>query len=395
MPTFFEFFAGGGMVRAGLEQAGWKCLFANDFDHKKAATYRKNWRGGKELFEGDVRNAEAHLPARTPDLIWASFPCQDLSLAGAGAGLRGDRSGTFWPFWKIIKRMHAEGRMPSSIVLENVCGALTSHEGRDFEAIVEAFTEIDFNVGAVVIDAELFVPQSRPRLFFIGVPASKGLAKKFSVLDERSFNWHPPALKRAYSALPEKLQKNWVWWNMPLPAKRNKAIANILEKDTAVAWHTPEETKQILAMMSPLNAKKVEKAKVSKTRMVGTMYRRTRKTSDGEPVQRVEVRFDNVAGCLRTPAGGSSRQQVIVVDGKTVRTRLISARETARLMGLDDSYELPERYNDAYHLTGDGVVVPVVKHLAENLFADLIAAKTPRSRSAPKSAPKKAGRKAA
>jgi DNA (cytosine-5)-methyltransferase 1 len=43
------------------------------------------------------------VPAEAADMAWASFPCQDLSLAGGGAGLKGERSGTFWPFWNLMK----------------------------------------------------------------------------------------------------------------------------------------------------------------------------------------------------------------------------------------------------------------------------------------------------
>jgi DNA (cytosine-5)-methyltransferase 1 len=86
---------------------------------------------------------------------------------------------------------------------------------------------------------------------------------------------------------------------------------------------------------------------------------------------RAEVRFDDVAGCLRTPAGGSSRQTIIVVDGNVVRSRLISSRETARLMGLPETYKLPKGYNEAYHLMGDGVAVPVVRFLAHHLLEPL------------------------
>jgi DNA (cytosine-5)-methyltransferase 1 len=68
---------------------------------------------------------------------------------------------------------------------------------------------------------------------------------------------------------------------------------------------------------------------------------------------------------------GAGRQTILVADGPVVRSRLISARETARLMGLSDGYRLPRRYNDAYHLTGDGVVAPVVRHLARWLFEPL------------------------
>lgn len=131
--NFYEFFAGGGMARMGLGQ-NWGCLLANDFDHKKSRIYRLNW-GDDVLRTGDVRRLTAgELPGQS-DLVWASFPCQDLSLAGGGAGLKGDRSGTFWPFWDLMKDIVKEGRAPRIIALENVCGALTSHGGKDFAAM--------------------------------------------------------------------------------------------------------------------------------------------------------------------------------------------------------------------------------------------------------------------
>jgi DNA (cytosine-5)-methyltransferase 1 len=102
-------------------------------------------------------------------LAWASFPCQDLSLAGGGAGLKGDRSGTFWPFWTLMKGLIEDKRAPRLIVLENVCGALTSHDGKDFATICGGFQQAGYAVGAMVVDAALFVPQSRPRLFIVAV----------------------------------------------------------------------------------------------------------------------------------------------------------------------------------------------------------------------------------
>ncbi|EBU9644554.1 DNA cytosine methyltransferase [Escherichia coli] len=84
------------MARAGLGP-DWQCLLANDFDPKKGAAYAANW-GDDHLRVADVATlSTADLPG-CADLAWASFPCQDLSLAGAGAGLKGERSGTFWPF---------------------------------------------------------------------------------------------------------------------------------------------------------------------------------------------------------------------------------------------------------------------------------------------------------
>ena len=127
-------------------------------------------------------------------------------------------------------------------------------------------------------------------------------------------------------------------------------------------------------MMSPINRAKVREAKRQGRKMVGGIYKRTRPNEKSLKVQRAEVRFDDIAGCLRTPAGGSSRQVVMIVEGQSVKARLISRRETARLMGLPDDYKLPENYNEAYHLTGDGVVVPVVRHLAKHIFEPVLEA---------------------
>lgn len=378
MPDFYEFFAGGGMARAGLGK-GWRCLFANDFDHKKSATYRRNWEGGEELKTGDVRAVKPEdLPGHA-NLIWGSFPCQDLSLAGAGAGLKGDRSGTFWPFWEVVKGLISQGRAPEIITLENVCGTLHSHDGKDFEAICSALWGSGYRFGAVVIDAALFLPHSRPRLFVIGL--REGLTIPDITLETPSPLWHSRALMGAFEKLPSKLKEGWVWWGIPEPKPRTSTFGDLVEDEpTGVEWHSPSETRQLLAMMSEVNQAKVKaataKSKKTGKRLVGTIYKRTRKDEDGFKVQRAEVRFDDVAGCLRTPAGGSSRQLIVVIDGARVRSRLISSRETARLMGLPDHYELPANYNEAYHLTGDGVAVPVVRHLAQFLFEPLLAAQT-------------------
>src|ERR1035441_9734830 len=129
MPSYYEFFAGGGMARAGLG-AEWSCLFANDFDHKKSRMYRENWNGGAELKTADVGSLTTRDLPGVSHLEWASFPCQDLSLAGGGAGLKGDRSGTFRPFWNLMKGLISENRAPRLIVLENVCGNTPPPDGQ-------------------------------------------------------------------------------------------------------------------------------------------------------------------------------------------------------------------------------------------------------------------------
>lgn len=367
--TFYEFFAGGGMARAGLGPR-WSCAFANEIDPKKADCYVANW-GSRGLKIGDLRDIKsADLPGNA-HLAWASFPCQDLSLAGCGAGLRGRRSGTFWMFSSLIETLAAEGRAPALVVLENVCGTLTSHDGRDFESIASALAS-RYRLGAIVIDAAEFLPQSRPRLFVVAAREGFGIPNllRTGAPDPR---WHPPALARAYAKLPRSTASRWIWWSLPSPAAPKAVFSDIIEEEPeSVTWHSLEETERLVSMMSGANLAKLRLAQRTGRRMVGAIYKRTRHDDAGGKVQRAEIRFDNVAGCLRTPAGGSSRQSIMIVEGDRLRSRLLSPREAARLMGLPDSYILPKHYNDAYHLAGDGVAVPVVRHLAEHLFEPLL-----------------------
>lgn len=370
MRTFYEFFAGGGMARAGLGD-GWHCLFANDFDEKKAVSYKANW-GAEHLTVKDVAKVKVNALPGQADLAWASFPCQDLSLAGDGAGLKGDRSGSFWPFWRLVEKLKRENRPPSLVVLENVCGTLTSHGGADFSAICKALAKSGYRFGAMVLDAVHFVPQSRPRLFIVAVRKEWSVAETLMGPGPQS-PWHTQAVFAAFQKLPSKCQANWIWWKLPGVPTREIALEDVIEKNpTGVDWHTGAETKRLLAMMSDINLRKVAAALRASRRTVGCIYKRMRADESGRRVQRAEVRFDGVSGCLRTPVGGSSRQIVIEVEKNQINTRLLSPREAARLMGLDEGYILPERYNDAYHLAGDGVAVPVVRFLTRHLLEPLL-----------------------
>jgi DNA (cytosine-5)-methyltransferase 1 len=368
--TFYEFFAGGGMARAGLG-ARWSCLLANDFDAAKGASYAANW-GAGSLRIGDIHSLRAgDLPGRAV-LAWASFPCQDLSLAGAKAGLSGSRSGAFWAFRDLVAALAAEGRAPALLALENVVGALTSNGGMDFAALCESLHALGYRVGAMVIDAALFTPQSRPRLFIVAASRSLPLPARVAGRSPDP-DYTPPALLRAIALLHADAARDWIWWSPPTPVRRNVRLRDIIEDEPAdVAWHTREQTQRLLNLMSDANIAKVNTAKSAGSLQVGALYRRTRADGAGGKAQRAEVRFDGLAGCLRTPGGGSSRQFLIFVEGDLVRTRLVSGREAARLMGLADEYILPTRYSAAYHLLGDGVAPPVVRHLARHLFEPVL-----------------------
>jgi DNA (cytosine-5)-methyltransferase 1 len=222
------------------------------------------------------------------------------------------------------------------------------------------------------MDAVHFLPQSRPRLFIVGalpgVLAAPGVTQAGPAAP-----WHTKGLVEAYGKISAKAQQSWVWWRLPVPGARRTDLEDLIEaQPKGVEWHTREQTARLLGMMSDVNRAKVAEVQASGERRVGTLYRRTRPdVGSGVKVQRAEVRFDGVAGCLRTPAGGSSRQTIIEVEGDSIRTRLLSPREAARLMGAPDSYPIPENYNEAYHLFGDGLAVPVVGWLSKHLLLRL------------------------
>jgi len=355
--TFYEFFAGGGMARLGLG-ARWRCLFANDIDPVKAATYRANF-DTADFRCADVFDLTADDLPGTADLAWASSPCQDFSVAGPRAGLAGGRSSAFFGFWRLIAALNAQGRAPRSVVIENVPGLLTSHGGADFAAVCAALNGEGYRFGVVEADAASFLPQSRRRILIVGARTSAPASG--------ASPGETPAVRQARESLPAALRASWIRWAPPAPRGRNLDLAALLQPDDAVAWDEPGRTRRLLALMDARHRAKVDAALATGGRRVGAVFLRIRGGA-----QRAEVRFDGVAGCLRTPRGGSSRKGLIVIQSGQVRSRLISPREAARLMGLPESYALPESASAALHVAGDGVATPVVRWLAENLLEPLL-----------------------
>ena len=359
----YEFFAGGGLARLGLE-GDFACVFANDIDPAKARAYRTAF-GGEDLREGDIWNlSSTDLPGQAA-LAWASFPCQDLSLAGARRGLAAPRSGAFWGFHRLIEKLKQERRAPDILVLENVSGLLSSHGGADFTALVHALDDLGYRVGALEIDAALFTPQSRPRLFVIAARH----APAHLTMSGPAAPFHTQALRNVAARLPENLRKHFVWWRLDAPPTRNTRLIDLID-DANTDWDAPDKTAKLLAQMSPLQRARVDALREGGGAHVGALFRRIR-IERGQRVQRAEARFDGLAGCLRTPAGGSSRQILLFVEGENVRSRLLSPREAARLMGAPDHYPLPEGQTAALHLFGDGVCVPAVRWLSQQLLAPL------------------------
>ena len=166
--TFGSLFAGVGGFDMGFEQAGWDCKFQVEWDKNCQQILNKHWPDvPKWLDVSDVNGAE--IPP--VDCIIFGSPCQDLSVAGKRAGLEGERSGLFHEAVRIIKEMRdaTNGTYPRWTVWENVAGALSSNNGRDFGTVINEMAEAGACLQEyALLDAQYFgVPQRRRRVFLV------------------------------------------------------------------------------------------------------------------------------------------------------------------------------------------------------------------------------------
>lgn len=360
--TCAEYFAGIGLIRLGLEQAGWEVVFSNDWAHGKYKMYSAHFKDASKHYK--VQDIFSVCPADIPNtlLATASFPCVDLSLAGNLEGISGRHSSAFWGFTQILDN---QVNRPRLVMLENVAGWLTSNDGQDFRTTIQELNRLGYACDVFTIDASHFVPQSRPRIFVIGVQTSN-FNQDIFVFSTRSSSLKTKALEKVVIA---NLDLHWNFLEIPsLPDKIKSDLSFIVENisDGDERWWIEAEVKRHLNMMSAVNLAYVEGLRDLLVYSYCPMYRRVR---GGK--QRAELRKDGLAGCLRTARGGSSRQMLVRSGQGTIAMRLMTPREYARLQGVPDSYPIPLQINQALTGFGDAVCVPVVVWIAENVLNPL------------------------
>jgi DNA (cytosine-5)-methyltransferase 1 len=364
--TVTEFFAGIGLVRMGLERDDWSVVFANDIATDKQELYAGHFHDVPSHFlREDIHSLDVEkVPSAT--LATASFPCTDLSLAGMRHGLSGKHSSAFWGFIRILDEL--DSRRPPLVLLENVAGFLTSHGGADFQAALLALNRLGYSVDAFILDAARFVPQSRVRLFVVGsLGDGHGQWEAHETPTFYQSTLRPKALADFIFHHPE------IAWNIrdiaEPPQKTVKKLWTVLEtipEDSSVWWNK-SRSDYLVSQMNDKHLAVLQGMMKKRAWSFGTVFRRVR-----QGVTRAELRTDGIAGCLRTPKGGSAKQILVQAGYGQVKTRHLTPRECARLMGADN-FELSNiPLNQALFGFGDAVCVPAITWIATNYLDPLV-----------------------
>ena len=360
--TVAEYFAGIGLFRMGLEAAGWRVVYANDWSAERAQLYRGFFSDSYEV--KDIFSVTAQdIPQAT--LATCSFPCIDLSLAGKREGINGKHSGAFWGFYERLREQ--DTKAPPIILLENVAGWLSSNSGRDFYTTAKSLNKLGYVCDVFMLNARSFVPQSRPRLFMVGIKESVRPDRR-DFLPARSEQLMPARLKRL---ILENDDIQWTRLDIPEPPPHRNAgfsdeiVEKLSPRDSC--WWPEQKVEKHLAMMPTSHLEMVKRMARLKGERFRTFFRRRRVEG-----QRAEVRSDDIAGCLRTAVGGSGKQFLVAAGNDSIRMRTLTVREYARLQGVPDRFPITmDSERQALNAFGDAVCVPVVSWLAEKILQPL------------------------
>ena len=243
-------------------------------------------------------------------------------------------------------------------MLENVHGFATSHRGKDLTLALEKLADLGYSCDVFAVDARHFVPQSRPRMFIVGIRGELPAEARRSVPPVSDAR--PEWVRRIHESHGH-LGMHYI--DLPDLHAGPADLRAVLQKmDRSDArWWGHEKTGAFLGSLSELQAERLGALRDANKISWRTAYRRTR---NGVAVW--EVRRDSIAGCLRTTGGGSSKQVLVEAGRGGVRVRWMTPLEYARLMGAGRYRLTSGTPNQAMFGFGDAVVVDVIRWIAQN-----------------------------
>ena len=319
-------FTGAGGLDLGFHQAGFKTIFANEYDKTIWNTFKHNFPSTKL----DKRSI-VDLPSNeAPDSIGiiGGPPCQSWSEAGAGRGIKDKRGQLFYEYIRILKE-----KEPLFFLAENVSGILLPRHKEAFQNILNEFKSLNYNVSYFLLDANDYgVPQNRKRVIIVGY--HKKMNKSFSPSQKIT---PKPILKDAIFDLrlakPAK-EKNYTNGNGKLSAPNheymNGGFSTIyMSRNRVRSWDEPSFTIQAGGRHAPIHP------------------------------QAPKMKF-------------IEQNKRIFVPGKEKLYRRLSVRECARIQTFPDNFLfIYDNVADGYKMIGNAVPVEFAKQLASVIFKDI------------------------
>ncbi len=299
-----DLFAGIGGIRIGFERAGFKTVWANDFDPYCRSTYDLNFKEVLLTIADISKIRSSDLPDF--NVLLGGFPCQSFSVAGYRRGFLDTGRGDL--FFEIVRILR--DKKPSAIFLENVKNLKTHGTGKTFKIISDALDDLGYHTKTEILNSMEYgnVPQNRERIYIVGFKSRK---------DVDAFEFPSPApLKKTVTDLLDKdVDEKYYYNNHSLYKKLKKIIKS---RDTVYQWRR--------------------------------MYVRENKSG--------------VCPTLTANMGTGGHNVPLICDRKGIRK--LTPRECARLQGFPESFKLPKDLSDTklYKQFGNSVTIPVVKRIA-------------------------------
>jgi DNA (cytosine-5)-methyltransferase 1 len=303
-----DLFAGVGGIRLGFENAGFKTVFANDFEPQCKDTYDLNFKDSKLIVE-DIRKVGIDdLPKF--DFLLGGFPCQAFSIAGYRHGFKDkkDRGNLFFDIARII-----EARKPEGFLLENVKNLKSHDSGKTFEIIEKTLKDLGYFVKSKVLNTMEYgnVPQNRERIYIVGF-------KNKNYFDKFEF---------------------------PKPVKLTKKVTDLLEKNVPEKYY--------------YNGKPLYERIKDSVKEEGKVYQWRR--------QYVRENKSGVCPTLTANMGTGGHNVPIIKDKKGIRK--LTPLECFRIQGFPKDYILPTLADSAlYKQAGNSVSVPVIETVAKQMM---------------------------
>ncbi len=303
-----DLFAGVGGIRLGFENAGFKTVFANDFESQCKETYDLNFKDSKLIVEDIRKIGIDDLPEF--DFLLGGFPCQAFSIAGHRQGFDDEkgRGNLFFDITRII-----DARKPEGFLLENVKNLKSHDQGKTFKVIEETLKNLGYHVKTKVLNSMEYgnIPQNRERIYIVGF-RNKDYAEKFE---------------------------------FPNPVKLTKKITDLLEKNVPEKYY--------------YNGKPLYKKLKNFIKEEGKVYQWRR--------HYVRENKSGVCPTLTANMGTGGHNVPIIKDKKGIRK--LTPLECARIQGFPADYKLPQLADSAlYKQFGNSVSVPVVEAVARQMM---------------------------